>query len=51
MKQRHFYYGELDVYYPQFDKILETIQSKLGSIAHLTDDQKNMINKKTEDAI
>ena len=51
MKQRHFYYGELDVYYPQFDKIVETIQSKLGSIAHLTDDQKNMINKKTEDAI
>lgn len=51
MKSRHFYYGELDVYYPQFDKIVETVKSKLVSIEHLTDNQKEMINKKLEDAI
>ncbi len=51
MKSRHFYYGELDVYYPQFDKIVETVNSKLVSIEHLTDNQKEKINKKLEDAI
>jgi len=50
VKSRHFYYGELDVYYPQFDKIADLIKSKLVSIEHLTDNQKELINKKLEDA-
>jgi uncharacterized protein (DUF1330 family) len=38
VKQRHFYYSELEVYYEQFEKIKAVILQKLGSIEHLTDD-------------
>lgn len=50
VKARHFYYGELDVYYPQYDKIVEVVQGKLASIEHLTDSQKDIITKKLDDA-
>ena len=48
VKQRHFYYSELEVYYEQFEKIKALIVQKLGSIEHLTDDQKKMIEGKLE---
>lgn len=48
VKQRHFYYGELEVYYTQFDKLAETINKKRDSIEHLTDDQKETVNKKLQ---
>ena len=38
VKQRHFYYSELEVYYEQYEKIKAVILEKLASIAHLTDD-------------
>ena len=48
VKKRHFYYSELEVYYEQFEKIKKVIQEKLVSIAHLTDDQKKMVEGKLE---
>jgi hypothetical protein len=45
-KKRHFYYSELEVYYAQWDKINELINSKLNTILHLTDSQKELITKK-----
>ena len=50
VKQRHFYYGELDLYFGQFDQISANIKSKLESIAHLTDAQKETVTKKHEEA-
>ena len=50
VKQRHFYYSELDVYYAQFEKISKLIQYKLSEIEHLTPAQTEMIIKKHEDA-
>ena len=46
VKARHYYYGELDVYYAQWDKVSSVIKDKLGVIDHLTDEQKETINKK-----
>ena len=46
VKARHYYYSELDVYFAQFDKVSTTIKDKLGVIDHLTDEQKETINKK-----
>ena len=46
VKARHYYYGELDVYYAQWDKVSTVIKDKLGVIDHLTDEQKETINKK-----
>ena len=46
VKARHYYYGELEVYYAQFEKLAENIKQKLVSIEHLTDAQKETINKK-----
>lgn len=48
VKKRHFYYSELEVYYEQFEKIKATILQKLGSIEHLTDDQKKTVEGKLE---
>jgi len=36
------------VYYEQFEKLKAVILEKLGSIEHLTDDQKALINGKLE---
>lgn len=38
VKQRHFYYSELDVYFGQFNQIGQNINDKLGSIEHLTEE-------------
>lgn len=46
VKARHFYYSELDVYKSQSMAVIETINQKLGVIDHLTDLQKEEINKK-----
>ena len=46
VKARHYYYSELEVYYAQFEKLAENIKQKLVSVAHLTDAQKETINKK-----
>jgi hypothetical protein len=46
VKARHFYYSELDIYYSQFDKVVETVKQKLASIGHLTDAQKQTVNEK-----
>jgi len=46
IRARHYYYGELDVYYAQWDKVSTVVKDKLGVIDHLTDEQKETINKK-----
>lgn len=46
VKARHYYYSELDVYYTQWDKVSTTVKDKLAVIDHLTDEQKETINKK-----
>jgi len=43
VKQRHFYYTELDVYFEQFQKIQEYTQAKLGELAHLSDEQRQLV--------
>ena len=46
VKQRHFYYSELNVYYDQFDTIVKNIQSKMGTVETCTDDRKEEVNTK-----
>jgi len=50
VKQRHFYYTELDVYYMQFDKAAKDIQAKLESSGHLTGEQIEVVIKRLEEA-
>lgn len=50
-KKRHFYYSELAIYYTQWDKVNNLINSKLVDIEHLTDSQKELITKKQGEAI
>lgn len=48
VRQRHFYYSELDVYFDQFSQLVQKINEKKDTIIHLTDDQKAEIDKKVE---
>jgi hypothetical protein len=48
VRARHFYYSELDIYFGQFDTLLANIASKVDTIIHLTDEQKETIAKKVE---
>ncbi len=50
VKQRHFYYTELDVYYAQFDKAAKDIQAKLENSGHLQGEQMETVIKKLEEA-
>lgn len=50
VKQRHFYYSEIDIYFGQLDTIVKGIQTKMEGIAHLTEDQKLVVTKKIEEA-
>ena len=38
IKARHWYYGEIDQYFGQLDKINQNINSKVETLIHLTDD-------------
>jgi heat shock protein 4 len=38
VRQRHFYYSELDVYFEQFNQLVQKIQEKKDTIIHLTDE-------------
>ena len=49
VKQRHFYYSELDIYFSQFETATKAIQEKMAAIAHLTDAQKELVLKKQEE--
>jgi hypothetical protein len=46
VRARHYYYSELEVYYAQYEKISSVIKDKMMVIDHLTDEQKETINKK-----
>ena len=50
-KKRQFYHSELAVYYTQWDKVNNLINSKLVDIEHLTDSQKELITKKQSEAL
>jgi heat shock protein 4 len=50
VKQRYFYYSELDVYFNQFDSLVAGIMQKEESLAHLTEEQKGKVAKSLEDA-
>lgn len=43
VKQRHFYYSELDVYFGQFEELKKNIVARVGVTEHITEDQKGLI--------
>jgi hypothetical protein len=49
VKQRHFYYSELSIYFSQFETLTNIIKDKLASIAHLSQEQKDLVLKKQEE--
>ena len=46
LKARFNYYSHLEGYYAQYDMLSSTIKEKLGVIDHLTDEQKETLDKK-----
>ena len=50
VKQRHFYYTELDVYFSQIEDLKKKILLKADTIEHITDEQKDLITKKVDAA-
>ena len=48
VKARHFYYGELELYYAQFDKVMASIKDRLATLPELTETQKETITKKAD---
>lgn len=50
VKARHFYYGELDIYFQQFETLKQAIAKRIASMDKLTEEQKNLIGKKVEEA-
>lgn len=50
VRNRYNYYSELDVYFEQFDKLAANINEKLASIAHLSDEQRDLVIKKYQEA-
>ena len=46
VKQRHFYYSELDVYFSQIAEAEKNILMRSDTIEHITDEQKETITKK-----
>ena len=48
VKKRHFYYSELDIYFAQYEQLINSIKSKLDTIIYLTELQKVTITKKIE---
>jgi hypothetical protein len=50
VKQRHFYYSELDIYFTQLGDAANKISNRVASTEHITDDQKNLIQKKIDAA-
>lgn len=45
VKQRHFYYTEVDVYFSQVEALKKKILERAATIEHITDEQKENINK------
>jgi len=35
IKQRHYYYSEIDIYFKQLDEITQNIQSKIGGLSDI----------------
>ena len=48
VKNRHFYYSELDVYYTQYEACEEHIQKRTLELTHLTDESKSMLGAKNQ---
>jgi len=48
VRNRHFYYSELDMYFEQFNTLSQKIKEKMDTIIHLTDANKEIVNKKLE---
>ena len=48
VKQRHFYYSELEVYYAQWATIREKINTRYECIDHLTELQKEIVASKAK---
>jgi hypothetical protein len=46
VKQRHFYYTEVDMYFTQVEALKKKINERAVTIEHITDEQKDLINKK-----
>lgn len=48
VRQRHFYYSELDVYFSQLGEAVSRIRNRADTIEHITEDQKSLIQKKID---
>jgi deferrochelatase/peroxidase EfeB len=46
VKQRHFYYSELDIYFKQIEDLCVLISSRAATVEHITAEQTDLINKK-----
>lgn len=46
VKQRHFYYSELDIYFTQYAELEKLILSRVPVTEHITAEQTDLINKK-----
>jgi len=45
VRQRHFYYSELEVYFAQFEKLVEAIKAKALATEHIT----SIVHEKVQD--
>ena len=48
VKNRHFYYSELDLYFSQFDELSKRILSRVETTEHITPEQQEIIRSKVE---